>query len=356
MVDFFKANRSKFEEDMDEAFEEEMADYDSEEKIYAGYLQSKNQIGNLQLLFGVRYEQTTLENTGNLIQFDEDGDYESTLNVSQEREYSHVFPMAHLRYRTTPQTNIRLALTRSIARPNHYDLVPFIFANREDEELERGNPDLEPTLSMNADFMAEHYLSSLGIVSAGLFYKSIEKPIYWRVSAQTSGPFNGYESLTPLNGGHADLMGIEVAWQQQLGFLPGVLNGLGVYVNYTYTWSEAELEGYEDPIQLPGQAQNMANVALSYEKYGFSGRIAMNYHGNFIDEVGEEGDDDHVYYDNHLQFDVSASYQILPNLSVFGEVINLTNEPLRYTYGDTDIPKQQEYYKWWSHFGIKYHM
>ncbi len=356
VVDFFKANRSSFERDTDETFEEEMSDYDSEERIYAGYIQSKSQFGDLQVLLGVRYEQTTLNNNGNLIEFDEEGDYQSTTKVEQERNYGHVFPMAHLRYRVNPQTNVRLALTRTIARPNHYDLVPFIFANREDEELERGNPDLEPTLSMNADFMVEHYLRSLGILSAGLFYKNIDDPIYWRLTEAVGGAFDGYESLTPINGGAATLMGVELAWQQQLTFLPGFLNGFGIYLNYTYTSSKAELEGYDDKIQLPGQAQNMANVALSYEKYGFSGRIAMNYHGNFIDEVGEEGDDSHAYYDDHLQIDLSASYRVLPNLSIFGEVINLTNEPLRYTYGDTDIPKQQEYYKWWSHFGIKYHM
>lgn len=47
-----------------------------------------------------------------------------------------------------------------------------------------------------------------------------------------------FDAITqPLNGGNADLFGLEVAFQRQLDFLPGALAGLGLYTNYTFTES-----------------------------------------------------------------------------------------------------------------------
>ena len=108
---------------------------------------------------------------------------------------------------------------------------------------------------------------------------------------------------------------------------------------------------------MPGQSEHIMNAFFQYGKYGLSARIAANYHSEFIEEVGEVADEDR-YYADHLQLDLSFGYKVLKerNLYVFAEFINLTNEPLYY-YSKIDgkeLPLQQEYYSWWSHFGIKY--
>ncbi|MFQ6115052.1 MAG: TonB-dependent receptor domain-containing protein, partial [bacterium] len=215
-----------------------------------------------------------------------------------------------------------------------------------------GNPDLKATTAYNFDLLGEHYLSGIGILSGGFFYKSLDNIIYTRFFEQAGGPYDGFEVEQRANGETAKLYGFEVNWQQQFTFLPGFWNGFGIYANYTFTESKADVSDRED-ISLPGQAGNVANFAISYEKYGFMGRIGLNYHGGYISEVGEDVGHD-IFYDDHLQLDFSASMRIYRGLQVYIEAINLTNEPLRYYIGQKDRPIQREFYSWWTHAGIKY--
>ena len=343
----FELNENDSREDTDPA------NYEATEHIAAGYAQAALTAGRVQALFGVRYEHTDLDYTGNEVVFDDEGDYESTQPVGGANTYGHFFPMLHLRYSLTERTNLRFAATRSLSRPHYYDLVPYRFVKREKEELERGNPLLQPTTASNLDVLAEHYVASLGIVSAGAFYNRLNDYVYESISEIDGGVYDQYEAVQPVNGEQATLWGFEVNWQQQLTFLPGFLDGLGIYANYTYTTSKANVENRDESIPLPGQATHTGNIAVSYEKHGFSGRVSLNLHGKYIDLVGEEAIDD-VYYDRHVQVDASASQRILPNLRVFVEVINLTNTPLRYYQGTSSRPIVQEYYSWWSHVGLKF--
>ncbi|UCD37151.1 MAG: TonB-dependent receptor, partial [Fidelibacterota bacterium] len=143
----------------------------------------------------------------------------------------------------------------------------------------------------------------------------------------------------------------EVNWQQQLTFLPGPLSGLGVFVNYTNTQSEAKYFDRE-PTTLPGQAEHVMNFALSYENYGFAGQISVNYHGELIDEVGSDADDDRIY-DARAQVDFSATYSISPTFTLFCDAVNLTNARERYYQGDPDLPVQRELYGFGVNVGLK---
>lgn len=81
-----------------------------------------------------------------------------------------------------------------MARPDYYDLVPFQYSNSDDDEVEFGNSDLEATESSNFDIMAEKYVGNTGIVSAGLFYKSIDNWIYtYSTDGYTYNNDNDYE-------------------------------------------------------------------------------------------------------------------------------------------------------------------
>lgn len=351
---FFKSHRSDFELDEEGSIEDtEPANYDAAEKILAAYAQTKLILGNIMILGGLRFEKTDLEYTGNKVTFDENGDLLPVTSVTEDNNYSNLFPMVHLKYSLNEDTNIRAAWTNSIARPNYYSLVPYAIINREDQEMERGNSALKPTLAMNLDFMFEHYIRPLGIISGGIFYKNLNDFIYPEVTKISGGTYDGYEVEQVVNGESATLFGFEINMQKQLTSLPGALSGLGIYANYTYTDSKAKFPNRDEDMTLPGQATHVANFAVSYDRGGFSGRISLNYHGKYIDEVAESTDWDE-YYDNHTQLDISFSQKIMENISFFGELINLTNSPLRYYYGVTTRPKQQEYYKWWSHFGLKF--
>jgi TonB-dependent receptor len=328
-------------------------DFEAREDILAGYGMASLQFGsNLQLVGGLRYEHTSLDYTGYEVDFDEEGDYVGTRRLDDRKSYGQLLPMVHLRYALGPRSNLRAAVTRTLARPNYYDLVPYRVIVREDEEIITGNSALEPTTSWNFDLLAEHYFESVGVVSAGLFYKKLNNYIYlFNFEDEFEG--DEFDFLQPRNGEAASIRGIELAFQRQLDFLPSPLDGLGLYANYTFTDSEAEFPGREGAkAGLPGQSRHVGNVALSYEKGGFIGRVALNFHGKYVDEVGEVAEEDR-YYDNHTQLDVTASLGITKNVRLFVELLNLTNGPLRYYRGVSNRPDQEEYYRWWATVGVK---
>lgn len=346
-------------------FEEEAADYRARENIFAVYGMTQLNFGEkFQLVPGFRYERTDVDYTGTEVLFDGNGDFLSRNEVPGENTFNNYLASIHAKYRITDKTNFRVAFTQSLARPNFRDLTPFQLILEEDLELERGNPFLVPTTANNFDIMVEHYLSTVGIVSGGFFYKRLKNYIFPftfeedRPLGGPNGPITTFDIIEPRNGDNASLYGVELAFQNRFTFLPGALDGLGVYANYTYVNSEATLPGANltSPGRtsiLPGQAKNVANFALSYEKYGFSGRASWHYRDKFLSQVSNDPLRD-IFVDDHLQFDVNMSQKITKNIRVFAEFINLTNEPLRVYEGVSTRPIQEEYYRWWATFGIKY--
>ena len=81
----------------------------------------------------------------------------------------------------------------------------------------------------------------------------------------------------------------------------------------------------------------------------------MNYHGNFIEEVGKDEAND-IIYDDHIQWDFSASQQVINGLRLYLEVVNINDAALRYYIGETHRPIAREFYSWWVHFGVKYEL
>jgi TonB-dependent receptor len=339
-------NRSLFS--VDSVLEEFVpGNYNANEAIYAGYAMADHQLTPaLSVIAGLRLEYTDLEYTGNAFDVDE----ETVSQTTGTNNYLNVLPGVHFRYAPTSNRVIRLAWTNTIARPNYYDLVPYSIYIAEDDELARGNPDLKPTTSMNLDLMFEQYFSNVGILSAGVFYKDIDKFIYSRSLNNYNDPVYGpgLEFSTVENGGTADVYGFEVAVQRQLW------GGFGIYANYTRTESSTTgVEGREDGLSLPGTAKNMINTSLSFENQKLNLRVSLNYASDYIDGLGGEAFED-AYYDKQTFVDVNGSYSITPRIRIFAEAKNLTNQPLRYYQGIRSRTMQEEYYNVRFNFGLKF--
>jgi TonB-dependent receptor len=241
-----------------------------------------------------------------------------------------------------------------LARPNYVDLVPYKEINNEDEEIYLGNSELEPTTSMNFDVMAERYYKSVGILSAGLFYKDIQDFVYTSQSEDT----NGYEVYQPLNGEGATVFGAEFSLQRQLDFLPGFAKNFSIYLNYTYLTSDAKGIKNEDgearnDLDLPQTAPNMFNASLGYANKYLSLRLSGNYSDTYIDEIGGRAFEDR-YYDEQFFLDFNANVSINKNLSLYLDLNNITNQPLRYFQGVKSRTMQMEYYGRRLTFGLKY--
>ncbi|MBL6957014.1 MAG: TonB-dependent receptor [Chlorobium phaeobacteroides] len=318
--------------------------FDAKEQIKAVYAMATWDISdNTTLLGGARLEHTRNEYDAFKYFADEDS---LAAVTGKPSDYTNVLPYVHLRYNVNDQTNIKLAYTHSLARPNYFDLAPYQEIVAEDEEIKLGNPALEPTLSKNVDLMIEHYLSDIGILSAGVFYKSISDFI---VTKKEDVDYSGdtFEQFQPVNAGDGTLMGIETAAQFQLPFIPG----LGLYLNYTYTHSEIDnfdIKGREgDDLPLPGNPEHTANASIAYENGPFNIRLSGNYHSDFIDaeegSIGENKWEDR-YYDSSFTLDLNGGYRMSDIVQLYFEVSNLTNQPLRFYQGEKQYLAQEEWY------------
>ncbi|PKQ44672.1 TonB-dependent receptor [Confluentibacter flavum] len=331
------------------------ANFDVDENVYAGYAMTSQKLSNnLSMLVGLRLEHTSINSIGNELIFDVDGDFAGTNELEDESSYTNILPGLHLKYDATDNTVLRFAWTNTLARPNYVDLVPFREINNEDEEIYLGNSELEPTTSMNFDVMAEHYFKSVGILSAGVFYKDIKDFVYTSQSEDT----NGYEVYQPLNGEGATVLGAEFSLQRQLDFLPGFAKNFSIYLNYTYLTSDAKGIKNEDgeersDLDLPQTAPNMFNASLGYASKNLSLRLSGNYSDSYIDEIGGRAFEDR-YYDEQFFLDFNANISINKNLSLYVDLNNITNQPLRYFQGVQSRTMQMEYYGRRLTFGLKY--
>jgi TonB-dependent receptor len=250
-------------------------EFDGTERTAAGYAMLDMYAGSrLFILPGVRVEHTSANFVGRDVRFaPAGGAWLGTNPLPGKAGYTVALPGLHLRYAVTLDTNIRFAVTRSLARPNYYDIVPYRAQDDNAATIALGNADLQPTRSWNVDLLGERYFKSVGVVSAGVFYKQLQDYIFNFASTDT---INGtlYQVSRPENGDHATVRGFEAALQNQLTFLPGALKGIGVYANYTFTDSSATLPGHDGRSRLPGQSKHAGNLAGSYERFGFSGRVS----------------------------------------------------------------------------------
>lgn len=322
------------------------AEYNASEVITAGYIMYSGKAGKLDYIAGVRAENTVNKYTG----FAFDVDDESVTQRDGEGSYTNLLPSVLLKYSIKPTSIVRAAFTSTIARPNYYDLVPYAAYSTQDLEADFGNSSLLAALASNVDLSYEKYLKGIGFFSIGGFYKNIIDFIY---TEATDIAYNGetYDATQPQNGDAATVMGIEVAFQRQLDFLPGLLKNLSFYGNTTFTNSTTSGIRSE-ALMLAGTAPFMLNGSLAYETEKLTIRASLNHSAGYVDEYGKNAFYDR-YYGEQTFLDVNAYYAITPKIRLFAEVNNLLNQPLRYYQYQEAYTMQMEYYGIRGNVGIK---
>lgn len=363
VINFYNNNLNGFEQNVeDKLADENLEAFIANEDVYAGYAMTTINFDKLMLLGGFRYEYTNVSYESKNVIFNADGDLEAIEDQLGGTDYGFLLPQVHLKYKVNPNTNLRAAATFSYARPNFSEIVPAQEFNLEDDEINAGNPQLEPVRSFNLDLFGERYFGNVGVVSGGLFYKKLNNFIYndaFRTTSLDNRTFDDEVTVfQAVNGEDADLFGFEFAYQQQLDFLPGFLSNFGIYTNYTYTASQANITSLDDDdqpvsetIDLPGQAEHMGNFSLSYNQGPFTARLSANFNGRYLSEI-DEGNK--VFVNDRLQMDANASFNFAPGWQVFAEFLNLTNQPFEVFQENEDIVIQREFYSWWSRIGVKF--
>jgi TonB-dependent receptor len=359
----FDRERNLFELDEERSFEENTF-YNVEENDLAAYLMGTFRFDKFTLVAGARYEAIDGTYTGNIKELSLDGDgnpiFSGEQRISESNSHSNLFPMVHLRYSLSERANLRAAYTQTYARPLFGQLAPNQFFNEDDEEITLGNPNLKPLRATNLDFMLEYYFRNIGVLSGGVFYKDIEDFIFTEAREITEGDFAGYVQRQPVNGESAIVYGFEVAWQQNLDFLPGILSGLGIYANYSYIYSEAEITGLDErTVRLPEQVPHVFNGAISFSQGGFFMQVSANYQADWLDEIASNPANDR-WRAEVLTFDASASQRITSNLTAFVDVHNFTNQGTGEFYGSRSNQYHRgrsiDFHGWWANLGVRFRL
>jgi TonB-dependent receptor len=337
------------------------ADYTADEEIFAGYGQTRIDLGPLDILTGLRVEHTKTSGRAPVVATNG-----AISMASVSRSYTNLFPGAHARYNFSDALVGRASFTRGIARPNYTAIVPKVVESTDGSTIRvnQGNPALRATTSNNYDASLDYYLGGLGVISGAVFYKDINNYLFVSTSR---GIYQGEQAIItrPENADSGKILGLELAYQQQFTQLPGALSGVGVFFNYTWTDSEITapmvnpatgLSDLRRKTQLPGQSKQNYNVGIYFENFGFNARLAYTTRSEYLDDIylGAEGADLDTWWDGRSQLDFTTSYQLTRQLQIFAEAKNLTNTAgVRY-YGNRNRVYEYEKFGWSVFGGIKF--
>jgi hypothetical protein len=324
-----------------------VSDWRMNENINAYYAQVNTDVGNWNILAGVRHENTKFEANGN--QFLNN----ALTPKNTSRSFGNTLPNLQIRNSLDQETSIRAALTNSVVRANFSQLAPGV-SYSSPTEATIGNPDLKPLRSANFDAGVERLIGKDGVMSFYYFTKDIKDFTYTTNMAGT-GQWTGFTSATVgVNGDKAKLKGYELSYTQALRQLPGALSGLIVGANATITDSTTVLSRFDKPtnkllsreVALPGQSNRVVNLVLGYETGPLSARIASNAKSRYLLQTGSDVVDasQDAWVAGQRQVDLSVKYQINKMTQLTFEGLNINKEKYYVYLGNERFNFQNEQY------------
>ncbi len=240
-------------------------------------------------------------------------------------------PSVNLIYNLRKNVNLRLALSRTLARPTFREIGPFATFDFDDGgDAYIGNPHLQRTLVNNADVRWEWFGRPGETYAVSLFYKAFENPIE-RV-------FNAFGENTWKNVEQATAYGMELELRQRLDRLHPLLRHFilaanGSLIRSRVSIAESELKLIRRlrpqaagvrPFQ--GQSPYLMNFNLSYSNAaaGLSFSLYYNLFGERLDRVSYGGTPD-VYEKATGLLNFSLAWRLVKHWTFTFSVRNLLN-------------------------------
>ncbi|GAB1408078.1 TonB-dependent receptor [Thermomonas brevis] len=254
------------------------AAYQGNLEVKAAYAEIEGEIAaNWRGSFGLRYEDATLSVdplglfTGKPV--------DSSLSAPPQSN-DYLLPALTITWNVADNQQLRLGASKTIARPQFRELAPAKYSDPDNDRLYLGNPFLVDSELVNLDLRYEWYFGEGEYLTAGVFHKSIDKPVEAIL-------FN--ESITQLvqsyvNAPKANLYGFEVDYKKYFDGIAWGDNRLYFAGNYTYSKSKVSAKDTDTVIssvgtggpqratmfvtdggKMQGQSEHLANLQLGVE-------------------------------------------------------------------------------------------
>lgn len=397
---FYKADISKmqrYEElaKLDGSYEEDVRgsaqyDYKYFRNLGAFYGMAEINFGKYVTLFpGIRYENFTIEYEAAFTERfgPNPEDFRNEPRNEDNISGANWFPQLHLRVKPTDWLDIRLATTRSIIYPDYRAVSPYTYYDSfSGPFLELGNTSLQPAQAQNYDLYASVFRNKIGLFTAGFFLKEIDNLIVASsFRTKDSETINNRFELTPTQQtvvntwinleATSKVRGFELDWQTNFWYLPSVLKGLVLSINYTHINSETSypfqtsVKNGTGPFaqtvfvdstragRMPNQPDDIFNVTVGYDIGGFSARLTYAFTDNVLVGVNRTFDELDSYTAPYKRWDLTA-YQKLPwlkgQMQLYLNVSNITNTPEQAFTSELEKLSSLQYYGRTIDLGLRY--
>ena len=263
--------------------------------------------------------------------------------VAYEKDYTDVLPSLNIAANLRDDLIARFGASKAITRPNLADIAPGLSLATDINNAGGGNPALDPFRSKNLDLSLEWYFNEFGSLTGAGFWKDFDS---YETTATTlidvpGSKFGSYNLTSVVNGGTAKLTGAEIGYQQRLGFLPGLLDGLGIEASYTRVWQDSSFTTGNRQVtdSLIGVSPSSYNVVGFYEKAAFAARVGYFWRNHYLARLGPSNGTDEIF-DSFGSLDGSISYTVSPHFTVTAEALNMLDSSV-FTYASVKSRPQE---------------
>lgn len=266
--------------------------FQANSSLMGAYAMNELPIGNrFNAIYGVRVEQIMMNYSG-------ENQLGTRLDNERVLDELSILPSASFVYRATANMNIRLAGSRTVARPSFKEKSNAQILDPITNRTFIGNLDLEQSDITNLDVRWEYYMQSGELISVSGFYKHFVNPIEI-VAFKPETPNN----FTPRNAESANVYGTELEIKKSLGFITKAIEDVFLGTNISYIISEVQMTAPEilgrqnearvgqdigETRVMQGQAPYIFNVFLNYanKDKGINANITYNVQGPQLAIVG----------------------------------------------------------------------
>jgi iron complex outermembrane receptor protein len=234
--------------------------------------------------------------------------------VTGGTSYTRWLPSANLVFGFSDTTDLRVGLSRVMARPRMDQMSASLSISGNITHLASTDPNtsyfsasggnfkLLPTMADNFNVSLEHYFGeNKGYAALSAYYLKLSDYINPNAAfLYDFTPFVGayldaqqqQQLGTPLgiisgptNDGHGSVKGLQGVLNLPLDQVTPWLEGFGVVLSADYTKSAVVYAGNPQPITVPGLSKWVLNDTVYYQHDGFEARVSQNYRSSFLGEV-----------------------------------------------------------------------